>query len=314
MKNEINLFRLTEFWISILFPLFLSLVFGSIIYLSSDLQLDTSYIGFNTFIEIFRVPLGILALIFPLVALVASNHRSRQSAAQIELGRSQNTFANFHKHKEAFHQMIERLENKYGITFFDPDSLYSCIFPNNSPNSMSYSVNVNKDGYISKVRESLVKLLEESTNISFSSIESLEEEDLIKNFYEELFFISERLKFRVNSGLYLCWTRKYKSSDGEIKETSISLKQMIGIYVDEFYVSGHAILCDEIMRNISVFCQTGQYENAYTKSPLWLFSDKAKEVFNSCKEFGKSEDGNSFRAGSTSPTRAHSSALMQDCY
>lgn len=311
MKNEKSLFGLTEFWLSILVPLFASVIVGAIILSNSDLRLDLSYQGFNKFIEIFTVPLGILALVFPMVALVASNHRSRQSAAQIELGKSQNNFSNFYKHKESFHEMIERLEKKYDVTFFDPDSLYTIIFPNNSPVSITYSLQGRDDGYVVKSRDSLFSLLQESSEIGLSENDGLENSDLIKKFYEDLHDISEGLKFRVNSGLYISWSRKYKTPQGDIKEESIDLKQKMGLYTDEYYVFGHVIMCDEMMRSLSGFCQTDNYESAYTGTPLWVWSKDAKEAFNSCVKFGNSEMNIIENSETTSPVRSRASALLE---
>ena len=54
MKNEKSLFALVELWLSILLPFCLSIAIGVVIYLNSNLRLDLSYVGFNSFIEIFK--------------------------------------------------------------------------------------------------------------------------------------------------------------------------------------------------------------------------------------------------------------------
>ena len=162
MSNEKKLFEIKEFWISLSAPIILAAIFASIMAANSELTLDLSYNGFNKFIDIFKFPMGVLALIFPLVALVATNHRSRQSATQIKQGREQNTFSNFYKHKESFHNMTERLEKRYDITFFEPDQLYSKMFPENSPEYLKYKKNNGDSDYISKIRGELLSVLEES--------------------------------------------------------------------------------------------------------------------------------------------------------
>jgi len=311
MRNEKSLFELAEFWLSILGPLCVSIIVGTVILYNSDLRLDLSYNGFNKFIEIYKVPLAIAALAFPMVALVASNHRSRQSAAQIELGKSQNNFSNFYKHKESFHEMVERLESKYDVTFFDPDSLYTNLFPRNSPASVTYRLKGNEDGYILNVRNSLASLLQESSEIGSFKIDGLEDSDLIKKFYEDLHDISERLKFKVNSGLHICWSRKYKTRQGDIKEESIHLTQRIGLYIDEHYVFGHVVMCDEIMRSLSGFCLTDNYEAAYEATPMWAFSKEAQDIFNSCDQFGNSEKNIKANSEAISPIRSSSSAMLE---
>ncbi|MEI8703997.1 hypothetical protein [Pseudoalteromonas sp. B62] len=289
-----SLFSLTEFWLSILIPVVISLILGGVILLNSNLILDLSYTGFNKFVEIYKIPLGVLALLFPLVALVASNHRSRQSAAQIKLGKSQNIFSNFYKHKESFHEVIDRMEKKFDIRFFDPDVIYTSLFPNNSPTSIIYSFNGGKADYILEIRDSLHSLLKESLKIGSSNSDGLDDFDLIKAFYEGLHGVSERLNFRVNSGLFICWSRKYKSPGGEIKNTSVVLEQRKGIYMDEFYVLGHVSICDEIMRNLSEFCMAEKFVGAYDLmgTPLWVMceEDKVKGVLSSCISFGNLEN------------------------
>ncbi|MEC9040023.1 MAG: hypothetical protein VX787_10895 [Pseudomonadota bacterium] len=51
-----------------------------VIFLNSDLSRDLSYRGFNTFMEVFRFPLSLLAVYAATLALIATDHRSRQSA------------------------------------------------------------------------------------------------------------------------------------------------------------------------------------------------------------------------------------------
>ncbi|EJG1583068.1 hypothetical protein CIF45_RS22770, partial [Vibrio parahaemolyticus] len=79
-----------------------SLVLAFIIVANSELDVDLSFTGFNNFLTVFRVPLGILALIIPIVALLAANHRSEQTKEQIRVTNQQNNFANYYKHIEEY--------------------------------------------------------------------------------------------------------------------------------------------------------------------------------------------------------------------
>jgi hypothetical protein len=85
-----KLTELNSFKKAIYLPLVASVVVAIIIYRNSNLILDCSFNGFNQLLIIYKVPLGILALAFPFVAIVASNHRSVQSKAQINLALNQN--------------------------------------------------------------------------------------------------------------------------------------------------------------------------------------------------------------------------------
>lgn len=63
--------------------------------------------GFNNVLEVFKVPIGILATLIPAVALLAANHRSEQAKEQMRLAAAQNIFANHYKHLEEFEDYCE---------------------------------------------------------------------------------------------------------------------------------------------------------------------------------------------------------------
>ena len=81
------------------------------IYSHGNYSTDFSATGFNFFIGEFRVPLGILALTIPILALLATNHRSVQTRAQILASEKQNNFLNYYKHQEEFEKYIREFEN-----------------------------------------------------------------------------------------------------------------------------------------------------------------------------------------------------------
>jgi hypothetical protein len=286
MKNEKSLFSLSEFWLSLILPIVVSIIVAIIIFQNSNLKPDLSYEGFNNLINIYKVPLAILALLFPLVALVASNHRSRQSAAQLESGRSQNNFSNYYKHRESFHDMLVRLEIKYDVTFFDSDSLYKILFPDNSPVDLIYSLQKQENNFIQETRDLLHSWIDDSCDIEETTEGGIDSYDLIKLFYERISSINERLKFRPNSGVYINWTRKYKHLNSEIKEEETVAGQRRAIYLDSFYTFGHITLCDELMRSIAGFCQIDNYKSVCDATPIWTLYYPDSVVFNTSKEFG----------------------------
>ncbi len=85
---------------------------GLIIFNYSNLNGDPTYDGFNNFLLVFRVPLSILALIIPIVALFAASHRSEQTKAQIKLANDQNNFSNYYKHLEEFEKYCSESQCK----------------------------------------------------------------------------------------------------------------------------------------------------------------------------------------------------------
>lgn len=99
-----------------------------------------------------KVPLTIMALVFPAVALVASQHRSAQAAAQIERTDKQiaateakNAFENCIKHKELFLKFLRELEEKLNINCHRQTQLYNMIFTNN--NYVDFSAYSNIDDF-----------------------------------------------------------------------------------------------------------------------------------------------------------------------
>lgn len=75
------------FWLGILIPFFSFVFFGC--YAWARYHIDLSAEGLNTFISISKLPLGLLSLSIPLVAIVASVHRSIQTEAQISSAMTQ---------------------------------------------------------------------------------------------------------------------------------------------------------------------------------------------------------------------------------
>ncbi|AUB86557.1 hypothetical protein [Vibrio anguillarum] len=116
-------------WLVTILFIVISLSIAIIITINSRLQLDLSGSGFNYFISTFRFPLGILTLIIPVVALLASNHRSEQTKEQIRLNGIQNNFVNYYKHLEEFSKYVEAYEIKTILPTKTTRQLHHVIFP-----------------------------------------------------------------------------------------------------------------------------------------------------------------------------------------
>lgn len=96
-----------------------------------------------------KVPLTIMALVFPAVALVASNHRSAQTAVQIERTDKQiaateakNAFENNIKHREMFFECLNKLESDLNIIFKRKDQVYSLIFSKNDYTKFTFYIDL----------------------------------------------------------------------------------------------------------------------------------------------------------------------------
>ncbi|SET40440.1 hypothetical protein [Thalassotalea agarivorans] len=87
---------------------------------------------FNVSVSNFKVPLGVLSLLIPIIAVFAANHRSEQTKRQIELSQVQNNFSNYYKHLEEFEKYIHNAKPKYAAKTYemmDARMLHNVFFP-----------------------------------------------------------------------------------------------------------------------------------------------------------------------------------------
>jgi hypothetical protein len=101
------LFAQLGFWVALLLPIGISLVLIISLAIVENLSWEWTSPGFANFLTIFALPIGVAGLSIPLVAVCASQHRSVQSAAQIEAANSQNLLTNYYKHLEEFKKYLE---------------------------------------------------------------------------------------------------------------------------------------------------------------------------------------------------------------
>lgn len=100
-------------WFVVIILFSIACMVSVIIIFNSNLQISLDYNGFNNFVEIFKVPLGILAIIITFIAFLATAHRSAQTKEQILSSNRQNVFSNYYKHIEEFEKyIIGILDNK----------------------------------------------------------------------------------------------------------------------------------------------------------------------------------------------------------
>lgn len=119
-----------------------SLIALTILVFTPNLKFNPSSEGWNNAIEIFKFPLGLLAVSIPLIALFAANHRSVQSKAQMELTQFQinltqtnNYITNYYKHVDEFQKYLgshhfgfnEKKEEHPKVAY--PRKLHKVLFP-----------------------------------------------------------------------------------------------------------------------------------------------------------------------------------------
>lgn len=137
MKNYTTtpFFKLIHVWVIIvtIVTTSFSLVFW--IRWSNTISFCDTVECFNNAIVIFKLPIAVLGLLIPILAILATNHRSAQTAEQIKSSNSQNNFVNHHKNMEMFEAFIENKVNHGEFNFNNitpvtsPRDLYIKIYP-----------------------------------------------------------------------------------------------------------------------------------------------------------------------------------------
>lgn len=117
-------------WVVVSIHIILAILISLTIAYNSNLAINLNYIGVNFFVEIFKVPLAILALIIPMVALLAANHRSVQTKEQIQITSEQNVFSNHYKHLEEFEKYCTSIFDHDADKILKPRQLHAKIFCN----------------------------------------------------------------------------------------------------------------------------------------------------------------------------------------
>lgn len=88
------------FWISILLPFLLFLEFGSFVWSESSPELSQE--GFQNFITMSVLPIGLLSLSIPMAALITKLHSTAQTAKQIVIAEKKNNYDLFYMHRREF--------------------------------------------------------------------------------------------------------------------------------------------------------------------------------------------------------------------
>jgi hypothetical protein len=150
------------------FGLFLfALIVSSIIWFNGNYGLCGKGECFNLFINEFKFPIGLLALLIPIGAIYAAQHRSELTIAQIKAAEDHNNFSNYYKHIEEFEKYIGQL--KINAWKIDIRKLHSKLFSNCRMGDMSIDLkNINFIIKYIKAIYKIIKFLEDNSN-SFSN-------------------------------------------------------------------------------------------------------------------------------------------------
>lgn len=235
-----NFFQLGIFWFtfSIILLISITLVFG--------VTKTENYIGcmsatcFKTFIQSYKLPMGILSLLIPLGAIYAAQHRSEQTIAQIKSSESQNNFVNYYKHLEEFKEHL-----------IDSDVLDNCVNYRDTHTRLfkdsrdgNYAIGTETQKVIRLQISNLYKGYRSLEKYSFAQLNSDETEaknNLILKVTEIRDAISQLLNYFQLSKQHFSNEEQFKSK--ETQEILEDIVQTTSIYVGWLYL-------------LTIFCPT----------------------------------------------------------
>lgn len=144
------------FWGGLIIPLVSFVYFGCYAWEGYSLSLNAA--GLNEFISISKLPLGLLSLSIPFVAIVTSVHRSIQTQeqistamSQIELAKKKNSLDEYYAREKNFVDKCSFVEKKVGslpvskggeyvdhkVSLSLPHKLFNVIYKDSKPDSVS---------------------------------------------------------------------------------------------------------------------------------------------------------------------------------
>lgn len=145
-KDNKSLFRDKYFIRCLFWPIFIgatiiiSFSFIELCRINFEISDKLNFDGLNSFYNLIKLPLGIMAISIPLSGLYAAHFRSIQTEEQIKEIRKQNIISNYFRYLEKFSEIKEkyRTKNNIKITFDLKD-----IFPDLIKNKLDTSEYIN---------------------------------------------------------------------------------------------------------------------------------------------------------------------------
>ncbi|AWY01404.1 hypothetical protein A8139_16650 [Marinomonas primoryensis] len=118
------------------------LAFGFLLYVllmfNNDLVFCFDLSCYGRALDIFSLPLSVVAGGMGLAAFRATIFRSNQTRAQISESIVQNKFKNYIDHKKELMSLLDMLESAHGVTITNRPYLYKNLFPKNSPTCVMF--------------------------------------------------------------------------------------------------------------------------------------------------------------------------------
>ncbi|KTG24638.1 hypothetical protein AWR38_03440 [Idiomarina sp. WRN-38] len=235
-----SFFQLRVVQATILLGFLTAAVISVIIASHSNLITKLDYEGFNFFVKAYKVPIGVLASLIPVIALLAANHRSVQTKEQIRVTQSNNNFSNFFKHQQAFEEYTSSINPaKSRISNFK--TLHKAIFPDARSGDLavgsSYSESLEK--LSSDISEGLSRLAQETP------------------FEEKVDVVIELTEITRNFGLSISVSTSFGGSGTRVK--SSSGQQLVVQDGDLSFV------LKDIASNLKNFVELAQFDSEFSE-------------------------------------------------
>ncbi|MES3206870.1 hypothetical protein QDR00_03900 [Serratia ureilytica] len=176
------------FWLSMLTPIISSMILSIPIWMQTKINISAE--GYDSFLNLFKLPIGVLSLSIPLVAIVAHIHRTIQTAEQIQTTRNKNTADSFFSHNKYMIEALTKIpgedikigEGRVKYKINDPYQLYDNLFKGSSYET----------GIVTSELPKVIIEIENSLNGIAESIQAAKTKDYIKiNDIELLIVISK---------------------------------------------------------------------------------------------------------------------------
>lgn len=226
MKSNIfdphkSFLNLKILWIVVVIHFFLAAIFSILIINNSNLTPSYDYTGFNNALNIFKIPLGILALIIPIVALLAANHRSEQTKEQMRLASENNNFSNFYKHTEEFESYLsEHEESKTKIAL--PRKFHRVVFPEAKHGNFKVGEKIG-----SQIDERLLEIILASAGLNDQKtwIETADWLDILIRRFADAFYIKSYYSSTSGNNIPV-FERTLFIPEGDVKNLIIAIKNI----------------------------------------------------------------------------------------
>ncbi|MEL4271417.1 hypothetical protein [Shewanella xiamenensis] len=247
--------------------------------------MDFSYSGFNNFVEIFKVPIAILALNIPVIAVLGAFHKSEQTRLQIKLSEGQNLFANYFKHIEEFVKHIEKFEHKNDKSKCDARRLHYKLYPNAAIGDYDISdemaIKINEIISWSKVFFNCCNDIEDG---------SADDEKIIE-------IIKENFTSMIKNSYYFSYNDFYV--DPDFFECNLSeSEKFYQILLNMAYCFGYVVWYCDFVRHVVSF----NYSQKITKENYEILNSIRPQYYTFCFNQLFEKVGGSFRISKTYST------------